>query len=407
MSKAATWLLWCFVFVMPWDEFVELPLLGSIPHLIGIAASAAGVLHILARRTLRPLRWFHGFAGLFVLWAGASVFWSIDPEASESRFLTYLQLGVLVWLIWEIAPSSRQGRALLQAYVLGASVSAVAAVYNSLYGASVDPARFTALNANANDLGLVLVLGLPMAWYLGLSQWHRRAARLWHLYVPLGITAILLTASRGAFVAALVALAIIPWTLGPLRLRAKAVLAVLAVGSLVLGTRFVPEASLERVASTRADIASGHFGGRGVIWESGLRVAREHPLAGVGAGAFGAAVAATLGGYPRAAHDVFLSILVEEGIVGLCLFLAMTAAALSRLRHLSALQRRFSIVLLAALAVGSLSLSWSARKPFWFVLALVATQVAPRPARRPTPSGGRGVFSGDGVESLAAAPRPC
>ena len=134
MSKAATWLLWCFVFVMPWDEFVELPLLGSIPHLIGIAASAAGVLHILARRTLRPLRWFHGFAGLFVLWAGASVFWSIDPEASESRFLTYLQLGVLVWLIWEIAPSSRQGRALLQAYVLGASVSAVAAEPSRIHG---------------------------------------------------------------------------------------------------------------------------------------------------------------------------------------------------------------------------------------------------------------------------------
>ncbi len=383
MRNVAFYLLCCFVFVLPWEEFVQLPLLGSIPRLIGLVASAVGVLHILVRRRIKPLSWFHVFAVLFVLWAGVSSFWSIDPEATRARFMTYLQLVVLVWLIWEIAWSPERQRALLQAYVLGACVAAAANIYNYLSGVSYDdPARFTSLNQDPNELGVILALGLPMAWYLGLAQPQRRSAWVWQLYVPLGITAIFLTASRGAFLAALVALVIIPWTLGRLRLRTKAALCALAVGSFVLATMFVPEASLERIRSTRADIAAGYFGGRGAVWRAGLQVAQEHPLAGVGAGAYGAAVEPTFH-RELASHQVPLAILVEDGVVGLFLFLAMVAGAIKPLRHLPLLQRRFGIVLLLALAVGSSSLEWDHRKEFWFVLGVLAAQVAQRPAWKP------------------------
>src|SRR5439155_640108 len=71
--------------------------------------------------------------------------------------------------------------------------------------------RFAALNQDPNDLGLTFALGLPMAWYVSLSQ--ARGAWLWCLYLPLAITAILLTGSRGAVLTGLVGLSIIPWTL--------------------------------------------------------------------------------------------------------------------------------------------------------------------------------------------------
>src|SRR5947208_6272833 len=103
MSNAAFWVLWCFVFVLPWDVLTQLPVLGSIPRLVGLAASAVGVLYILARGRVRPLSWFHLFAALFVLWAGASSFWSIDPEGTRTVFLTYVQLLVLAWLFWAMA----------------------------------------------------------------------------------------------------------------------------------------------------------------------------------------------------------------------------------------------------------------------------------------------------------------
>src|SRR5205814_971270 len=85
-------------------------------------------------------------------------------------------------------------------------------------------------------------------------------------------TAILLTASRGAFLTMLVALAIIPATQGRLRLRTKVALCTLAVASLALAASFVPEATLERLQTTRADIESGYFGNRGFIWRGALGV---------------------------------------------------------------------------------------------------------------------------------------
>jgi DMSO/TMAO reductase YedYZ heme-binding membrane subunit len=53
VNRLAFCLLWCFVFVIPWEEVVGLPLWGSIPRLVGLVALAVGVLHILARRRIR------------------------------------------------------------------------------------------------------------------------------------------------------------------------------------------------------------------------------------------------------------------------------------------------------------------------------------------------------------------
>ncbi|HEV2750286.1 MAG TPA: O-antigen ligase family protein [Gemmatimonadales bacterium] len=388
MSRAAFSLLWCFVFILPWDKFIVLPVLGSLPRIVGLVASAVGVLYILARRRVRPLAWFHVFALLFVIWAGVSAFWSFDPQATRVAFLTYLQLLVLVWLIWEIAWTPERQRALLQAYVLGVSVAALVTIYRYLTNVPLvddatrltDAMRFTAFSYNVNELGMTLALGLPMAWYLSLSQpERRRGAWMWRLYLPLGVTGILLTASRGAFLSALVALLIIPWTLGRMRLRTRVALYALATGTLLLATHFVPESSFERLATIRADVQSGYFGGRGAIWTAGLEVAEEHPFVGVGTAAYGAAVEPTLF-FDWGSHSVPLAILVENGLVGLFLFIAAVAAAARPAGRLPPLQQRFSIILLLTLVVGSLSGEWQDRKQFWFVLGILAAEVAYRPA---------------------------
>src|SRR5256885_10221647 len=56
MSNAAFWSLWCFVFVLPWDKFIVIPVLGSIPRLVGLVASAVGVVHVLAQRDRKSTR---------------------------------------------------------------------------------------------------------------------------------------------------------------------------------------------------------------------------------------------------------------------------------------------------------------------------------------------------------------
>src|SRR2546430_17119561 len=92
MGKAAYGALWCFVLVLPWDVFVNLPVVGSIPRIVGLVASAGGVLYVLARRSLTPLSWFHMFAALFVVCAGVGTFRSVGPEATGDGVITHLPL---------------------------------------------------------------------------------------------------------------------------------------------------------------------------------------------------------------------------------------------------------------------------------------------------------------------------
>jgi O-antigen ligase len=386
LSRAAFAGLWAFVFALPWDV-ITLPFGGSsVPRIVGLVAAALAIAYIFARRSIRPLGWFHVLAILSLVWTGASSLWSIDPEATRQRFMTYAQLLVFVWLLWEIAPTAARQRTLLQAYVGGASVAAAATIKSYLSGVavlnewSVATSRFVAFGQDPNELGVMLALGLPMAWYLSLTEPRRGVAWLWRAYLPLGITGILLTASRGAALAGLVGLAIIPWTLGRMRPLTKVALSALVLASLAVGSRFVPKDSLKRIESTRSDIAAGYFGGRVYIWSAGLEAVRERPVSGAGAGAFGAAVAPVLH-REMASHQTFLEILVEQGLVGLVLFFALVVSVVRPLPRVPMLERRLWIILLLSLAVGSMSLHLGFRKQFWFVLGLLATQMA-KPRRR-------------------------
>jgi hypothetical protein len=85
-------------------------------------------------------------------------------------------------------------------------------------------------------------------------------------------------------------------------------------------------------------------------------------------------------GRRESSHQTFLSVLVEDGVVGLSLFLLMLGAALQPTQYLPVLQRRFSTVIVAALVVGSLSAALDYRKQLWFILGLLAAQAALRPA---------------------------
>ena len=63
-----------------------------------------------------------------------------------------------------------------------------------------------------------MVIGIPMAWYLVLQRGGivRIVASIYFPLAPIGV---LLTGARGAFLAGLVALSIVPLTLPPRSLR--------------------------------------------------------------------------------------------------------------------------------------------------------------------------------------------
>jgi hypothetical protein len=64
--------------------------------------------------------------------------------------------------------------------------------------------------------------------------------------------------------------------------------------------------------------------------------------------------------------------LVEEGIVGLLLYLGMFVVLLIRLRTLPSFERRIGVALLATLAIAILPLGWDVYKASWLILSLLA-----------------------------------
>ena len=84
--------------------------------------------------------------------------------------------------------------------------------------------------------------------------------------------------------------------------------------------QFIPKASWLRLATIGTELTSGSLGGRVGIWRDGFRIFLDNPLCGVGVGAFRSGLLLTQRTYEAAPHNLFLSILVGQGLIGLLLF---------------------------------------------------------------------------------------
>jgi O-antigen ligase len=367
MISLAYGALWIFVFSVPWENVLPVPGLGMISRLTGMIALGLALLAALFSGRFRRWHVFHVAALLFVIWAGSSVL-LFDLGQVPRKFWTYVQLFLVLWMMWEIAPSRARLNGLLAAYVFGAYVSAISTIMASRREMGI-ARRFTAQGFDANDLAGALALALPMAWYL--STVSRRPLLRWacRAYLPVGLLAIGLTGSRGGMIATMVALLVVPLTMTRLSPGRLATAIAMLCLSGVLAVAYVPETIVQRLATTRSDVEEGHLGGRLKIWVAGGKAFAQRPLLGYGTSGFKTAIAPYLPTTPQVAHNSYLSVLVENGIVGFLFFAVMLLSVFRAVLHLPLLDRRFALVLLATLAVIMLPLAWEDHKAAWFILA--------------------------------------
>jgi O-antigen ligase len=365
--------VWLFVFAVPWQDVLVIPGLGTASKLLGIAAVGATLLRVMLRGRVRPMISFHLVAFLLMAWISLSAFWSVARQESVIIDLkTYLQLFVMVWAIWESTPTRNRLVSLMEAFVLGAYVAAGSTIYNYLTGGTSarDVTRFAATGFDPNDIGMVMALALPMAWYLAsqptnvLLRWLNRG------YFVVGTLGILLTSSRGAMLVAIVGLLAIPWTLTQVRGGLRLATVVIVLGAAVASVRLVPQQSFERLSTTRSELEEGTLNDRLKIWKGGIAAVPERPIQGYGLAGWYSAVDHRIGNH--APHNSFLAILVEEGLIGLCLYVAIFALLLPRLLLLPTFERRISLTMYATLVMANLPLGWNQNKASWLVIALLA-----------------------------------
>jgi O-antigen ligase len=92
-------------------------------------------------------------------------------------------------------------------------------------------------------------------------------------------------------------------------------------------------------------------------------------MMGYGVGSFRAAITPEVGPNANVAHNSYLSVLVEEGIVGLVLYTTMIASVFFSILRLPNPERLFALILMATLTMAMLPLSWEDEKQVWFVTA--------------------------------------
>jgi hypothetical protein len=234
--------------------------------------------------------------------------------------------------------------------------------------------RSTGIYNDPNDLGLILVVGVLLTLY-GLFDREAGAARF-GLAAPLGLFlyALVLTKSRGQFLALMAGVAVLFQARYGWRKT-------LLLGGTVLPVLAVLFAGRQTSLST----SHGTSQERIRLWSQGLDLLRGSPLFGIGAGEYAERAGLV-------AHNSFLHCFTELGLLGGPLFLGAFFCAGRGLWGLNARRRRLGSLRLQRLcpcltatvfayAVGLLSLSRPYSAPTYAVLGLaVACLSLARPA---------------------------
>ncbi len=321
--------------------FSGLSALSHAPNTIGVLLALGWLGSFVGGRDPRPLLRRHRRLLLtivaFAIWLTVTIAWSSQPTASLAE-TGYWWLGALAFLIvLTTVGSPRDVRLIALAFLIGSVISVLIGVASGgLSPASASSAMSqTAVNGrltgggtdpNEQAAGFIAAMFLSAGLF---SVYRRRVARLWLLIAFLLVTIGFFAAqSRGGLIA-LVAATLATLALAPEQRRRIAGLAVL-VGIACAVLLATQPGALGRIT----DLGGG-TSGRNDLWRVAWQVFEAHPVVGVGSGNFEVVESNShyvlrpgsitriqyLAEAPQVAHNTFLQLLAETGVVGLAAFL--------------------------------------------------------------------------------------
>jgi O-antigen ligase len=270
----------------------------------------------------------------FVGWVAISATWAEESAPVVEAVIRYVPNAMLFLIVYTAVRTRQQALVLVGAFVVGALVSAA-------YGlvVPVDPEvseRLSGGAGNANETAAALVAGGVLAAALAFTLRDQPLLRLAALATaPFLAYGLFLTLSRGGLVALGAVLVAGIVMAGRWRLVAVLLAVVAALGAVVYFSSYAPETARERVTTLEGGT------GRADVWTVGWRMVEDEPLQGIGAGNFPISSVHYLlepGALPRSdfivdtpkvAHNMYLEVLAELGVVGLALFLAILGFSLT------------------------------------------------------------------------------
>lgn len=322
-----------------------------------------------------------------VVWSGLSATWSESSGTALSATYRYALNLLLFPVVLGAVRRRDQLVWVLVAFVLGAVLSALYGFVVPVAATSADAGRLAGSVGDPNDQASVLVAAIPLAF--GLAGVLRRSPGLRLLAllsIVLCLAGVVNTLSRGGLIA--LACVMGAGVVFGGRWRRWAVLFLL-IGSLGTLGYFVALAP----ASSTARVTSADTSGRSDLWRIALRMIDAHPIAGIGSGNFqntevhylgspGAIhSAALIVDDPHVAHNIYLQLFAELGIVGLLIFLGIVLASLRAAARAASeakaigdldleLLSRCLLLAMVGFMASDIFLSGEFAKQLWLVFAL-------------------------------------
>lgn len=363
-----------YVALIPFEGSTALGGVTNLSRFAGIAFAAG---YVLRRRGAIRLDVLPVGGWLFVAVAGASYLWSIDRGASLPQLLTLVQLFVIALLVADyLVTEERAARWVALAYAVSAVATACIGIFIWVTApGSLKAGRASAFTGqdSAQFTSILIPALLVLIW-----EALRRPRVLPVIGAAITIVAILVSGTRSAWLAVGIAMAagFLPRITWRQRMGIGVAVAVVAVVALVVPPLYT--ASYGRLA----DALSSGGSGRIDIWLIGLRLFTQHPVIGVGYGAFPSAVtlevvrATTLvtpdTGFltpPVGSHSIIVGTLLELGVVGFACVVAFMWSVARPRRGDMALAEIARLAVLTML-VQAMFLDVLGRKQLWLFIAL-------------------------------------
>lgn len=358
--------------------------IAPFTRLAGVLLVMLWLLIVTSRPAAVPLlprdrRLFAAAIIVFAGWVLASTVWAFDFHVALENAVRLLQGLSLMFVVYTAMRETRHIRWLVVAFVTGALISSLIGLEHAASGS-----RITGGFDDPNELAAVIVPAVAMS---GFGFYAARGLLVRWLFLgalPIFALALFATDSQGGLMALFAAAAGSIILGGPV--RKYAVTAVLC-GALLAAfyyTVVTTPPSLTEGESSRVD-----------LWRVALEVSSDYPLTGVGAGNFPVVepdyALSTVKLFrvdlvlrPEVAHNTYLHILAEYGVIGLALFICVAAGSLYLgLRSIGTFARsgdrsaelfaRGITVATAANLTASVFVSGQYEKQLWLLLALTAS----------------------------------
>jgi oligosaccharide repeat unit polymerase len=309
---------------------------NALGVLVGLSFIGAFLSRAPALPVLRQQRRFILVTLLFLVWGTLGVAYAPQPGTAANE-ASYLWIGGLALIITMTAlVRTRDVAIVVLAFVGGATLSALIGLASGGIAAAAAAANTTSIavyhgrltgagnDPNLQAAGFLAALFLAMGLF---SIYRRRLARMGLLVAfALILVAFFATGSRGGLLALIVATIV---AVAVSRQR-RAIIGMVMVGILISGVALALKPGL----FSRITDFSGGTSGRSDIWHVAETVFVQHPLIGVGLDNFpvvepryalmhrSVSRVTYIAETPFPAHNTYLQILDEEGVIGFLLFAA-------------------------------------------------------------------------------------